>query len=259
MTAIRIVCTFDAVATAETLVRLLTAEAYDVTLSKGRQSLVDLAEARGAREAVILIWSQDAPGAHYMHEWADAIDPARLIEIARAPTWPRSARRGAVIEFAQWRGERGGKAWKALDDRLSQVFAQWAPPKPLSMRAMAGMAGAGAAAALGGVMLMGANAPEIVPKTDPTYDDAARLFTGMPDLQAGGMGGVINAIEPPSIDDPLIDAPRLRASAAVYEPLAARAPDALLVSDAPALREASLMERIVALNPLTREDEGGAD
>ena len=93
MSAIRIVCTFDAEKTAETLARVLAAETHDVRVSMGRASLHELPEARSAQEAVILIWTLDARGAQYMRDWCDAIDPARLIELARAPTWPRSKRR----------------------------------------------------------------------------------------------------------------------------------------------------------------------
>jgi hypothetical protein len=254
MTAIRIVCSFDAAGTAEALMRLLAAEQHDVSLSKGRQSLGDLAAARTSREAVVLIWSQDAQGMHYMHEWAAAIEAGRLIEIARAGSGPRASRRAPAIDFSQWRGERGGKAWNALADRLRQVFAQWEPPKPLSVRTAAAAIGAGALAALSGVVIMGATEPQTAPKTDPSYDDSARLFAGLPDAAAGGMGGVINAVEPGAVDTFVLQAPRLQMHPAAHDPLDERTPDPLLRNDAPPPRERSLIERLAELNPLTRED-----
>ena len=50
MTAIRIVCSFDAADLADTLMRLLAAEQHDVRLSRGRQSQAELPEARAARK-----------------------------------------------------------------------------------------------------------------------------------------------------------------------------------------------------------------
>ncbi|HRK65859.1 MAG TPA: hypothetical protein PLN53_15795, partial [Terricaulis sp.] len=120
MTAIRIVCTFDAAGAAEALMRLLAAEQHDVVISKGRQSLTELPAARSAKEAVVLIWSKDAHGVQYMRDWAAAIEPARLIEITRATISAPVGRRAPTIDFTSWRGERGGRAWNALKERLRQ-------------------------------------------------------------------------------------------------------------------------------------------
>ena len=91
---IRIVCTHDAVKFAEMLLRLLGAEQHQVRLLAGRQSLAELEAAKTAQDAVLLIWSANAPSQHYMREWARNIPPGRLIEIARA-SWLYMSRNDA--------------------------------------------------------------------------------------------------------------------------------------------------------------------
>jgi hypothetical protein len=250
MTAIRIVCTFDAASTAEALMRLLTAEQHDVRISKGRQSLADLPAARAAKEAVVLIWSKEAPGAQYMRDWAEAIDASRLIELARAPSSPRSSRRAAVIEFTSWRGERGGKAWNALKDRLRHVASAWEPAKPAPMRTVAAIGMLSACAVTGALVVRVNDAPDV--NADPTYEKTARVFETLPE-DFGGMGGVIEAVEPPSVED--LDLMRLpqRFRAPTYEPLTAYVSAPL--GDVPEMRDPTLLERLAALNPLARNDE----
>lgn len=162
MTAVRIICTHDAKKLAETLARILGAEGDDVRLSYGRQSLDELPAARTAREAVLLIWSYDAPSAHYMLEWANAIAPERLAEIARAPGWPRTKRRAPVIDFAAWRGERAGKAWSALAERLRTIHRTLHPHTEPARWPAIGVGLAGAAAA--GLALMISGEPQVEPK-----------------------------------------------------------------------------------------------
>lgn len=249
MTAIRIVCTLDADETAGTLLRLLTAEQHDVRVSMGRQSLLELPAARNAKEAVIVIWSKESRGAQCLVDWCEATGPARLIELARGGS-PRGVRKTPPIEFSAWRGERGGKAWGALKERLRQVASAWEPAQPIPMRkyAAAGMAGA---FAFTGALAMGLNQREAEPAPEPQFDTIA--FEPLVE-EYGGVGGVIDAVEPPSAEelDMLPMPSRLRAPAAI--PLAAYEPVAL--GDVPEMRDPTLLERLIALNPLSRDDEG---
>ena len=256
MTTIRIVCTFDASGAAETLARLLAAEQYEVAISRGRQSLEHLPAAKNAQEAVILIWSKDAPSAQYMREWADAIEPARLVEIGRAPNWPHAPRRAPVIDFTNWRGERGGKAWHALKDRLRQVLMRWEPGKPAPLRAAAAIGMLSAAAVTSAFVVRINEAPEMV-KTEPMPEQLAAMFAHDPPFDAvGGIGGGEYWIEPPSADEAGAFAPsRIRLRASDVAPLAERAPDPALAYQSAVLREPTIMERLIALNPLAREQD----
>ena len=96
MTDVRIVCTYDAVSFAEKLMRLLVAEEHRVKLTYGRNSLSEREASNNSREAVILIWSYDAPSQHYMLEWARGVDPVRLVELARAPGAPKIERKASI-------------------------------------------------------------------------------------------------------------------------------------------------------------------
>jgi hypothetical protein len=118
MVDIRIVCARDAVRTAETLRRLLEAEQHRVDVSFGRHSLDQYTQALESGEIALLIWSANAPGAHYMFEWAERFDRRRIIEIADATGWPEFKRAAPVIDFVGWNGTRGSKAWLALSERL---------------------------------------------------------------------------------------------------------------------------------------------
>jgi hypothetical protein len=249
MSSIRIVCTHDALATAETLARILGALLFDVRVSYGRASLGDLEAAREEREAVLLIWSYDAPGTHYMREWLHAIESKRLIEIACAPGWPRTPKRAAPIEFSKWRGERGGRAWVALEERLRAVTNTLAPPKPAPRRAAMAL-GLVSAAAVGGALLVRVNddAQPGAPALEPNAIAAAGI--GAPD----GVGGALNVVEPASVGDIGLRAgpfPQRLAplTAQPHTPLAA-VPD----YDPVELRSPTLGERLSALNPIRRDD-----
>lgn len=247
MTAIRIICTFDAADAAEALMRLLAAEQHDVAISKGRQSLTELPAARSAKEAVVLIWSKDAHGAQYMRDWAAAIAPARLIEITRAGVSAPAGRRAPTIDFTSWRGERGGRAWNALKDRLRQVASAWepAPRAPLRTAAAIGML---SACAVTGAVIVRVNDVGVEPSAEADYQKTARVFDTLPE-EVGGMGGVMYAHEPPSANElDLLPAPaRLRVNAS-YAPLG----DYLVapLDDTPDVRDRTLLERLIALNPL---------
>jgi len=250
MTAIRIVCAPDAEETADMLARLLSAELYDVRLSHGRQSLEELPAARTAQEIVLVIWSRHARAAQFVRDWCAATDPSRLVEIARAPTWPRSKTRAPAIDFTTWRGERGGRAWGALKDRLRHIASQWEPPKPPPYRRMAAAGVATVCAVTGALTLAGGQrAPE--PAAGPAYDDFALIETGP--AYGGGVGGATRLLEPPSADElerPLPMPARLRASAA---PLLARYESASLEVVEAELPPPSFFDRLRALNPLLRD------
>jgi len=248
MIGIHIVCTHDAVKVAETLTRLLEAEEHLVRVSYGRQSIADLQVAKTSQDAVLLIWSANAPSQHYMLEWSRQIPPARLIEIARAPGWPRSTRKAPVIDFTTWRGERGGRAWHALTERL-QAFE---PARPPSKRAMfaAGFAGV---AAVGGVLIIGLNDTEM---PMPQIDAVEQSFASVDDSPMAGIGGPMNAIEPASIEDlefRRISTPR-------HAPVELMSPVLMDIShyESPEIRDATFMERLIAFNPL-RDRDGEED
>lgn len=247
MIDIRTVCTHDGRKLANTLVRLLEAEQHQVRLTFGRQSLLELEAAAAARDAVLIIWSPDAPSQTYMHEWARNIDPSRLVEIALAPGWPRIERKAPVIDFTTWRGERGARPWNALNDRLRAVSRAMEPPKPPPKHAalalgLASVAAVGVAAI---VRMNDSHAP--VAPADETLQTAESE-------EIMGLGGAIVAIEPPSAEDTLllhvVRGPRIA-------PLAP-APALDLVELAPfelsEIRDPTLLERLAALNPLRGDD-----
>ena len=247
MTAILTVCTHDARPLAEKLVRLLGAEEYDVRLLVGRGSQQGLAEAKSSKEAVLLIWSPAAPSQTYMLEWAKQIDPSRLIEIAVAPGWPRIERKASVIDFASWRGERGGRAWNALHERLRSVMRTLDPqpgPPPKAVLAL-GLSSLAAVGVAVGVRLS-ADAPQTAPIAPETQTAHVQ--------ETAAMGGALFAVEPASIEDlaTIPDVRPLRTGLMEITPL----PELKTISDAPLpeVRAPTLIERIVELNPLNDED-----
>lgn len=256
MTDVRIICTYDAAKLAETLTRLLEAEQHRVRLTSGRQTMSELEEARTSCDAVLLIWSPAARSQTYMIEWAHKIDPVRLVEISVTPDAPRIARKANVIDFSNWRGERGGGAWHGLIDRLRAVENVLNPPKPPSKYAMFAMGMASAAAVTGAVVMrVNDTSLPIIPQ------DAAdeQLIAEDPST---GLGGPLRAVEPASLDDPL----HIRRMPQLA-PL--RDTRRVALSDVPevrymTLRDETLLERLNSLNPLqgiedfidgNREDE----
>jgi len=250
MIAIHIVCTHDGVKLAETLTRLLEAEDHPVRLSYGRQSLQALEAAKTSNDAVLLIWSADAPTSHYMIEWSRHIPEKRLIEIARAPGWPRSTRKAPVIDFVNWRGTRGERAWGALSNRIYTIEEMFEPRRPQPRHTALALGVAGLAAVTGAIVAR-INAPEA---PDYAQEFEANLFVEIDDPSAG-MGGPLRAVEPASLEE-LNAIPR--APVHRYTPLEPT-PDyelAELPDYTPAeFAEPTLLERLTALNPLRRDTE----
>jgi hypothetical protein len=241
MIDIRIVCTHDAIKLAEMLMRLLEAEQHQVRLLPGRQSLADLEAAKASHDAVLLIWSANAPSQHYMREWARNIPAARLIELARAPGWPQGERKAPVIDFIAWRGERGARAWNSLNERLRIIARAQEPSRPAPKRAVMAMGLASIAAVGGAAMVRMHEAPgPALAAPDASEQTLAALE---PEI---GVGGPLSASpEPPSVEELEI---RAR-----FAPLdAAPAPDLLEISEylSPSIRPPTLLERLSALNPL---------
>ncbi|MFZ2030564.1 MAG: hypothetical protein WAU68_09670 [Vitreimonas sp.] len=248
MVDIRIICARDAVKTAETLRRLLEAEQHRVNVSIGRHSLDEFAHALECGEIAVLIWSANAPGAHYMFEWAARFDRKRVVEVASASGWPELKRAAPVIDFVGWNGTRGSRAWVALSERLrpfSRARELKAPPPRQAFMAL-GMA---AAAAMIGAVVVRVNAgPAVLPMPEP-QQDALHVSAG------DGVGGPLeatpaDAIEPPSIEDttliiPPHFAPMPQLHVAPSGPLT-ELPEVKLV----ALRSPTLMEQLEDLNPL---------
>jgi hypothetical protein len=196
MIDVRIVCTHDALKLAETLMRLLGAEEHQVRVSYGRQSLAELETAEAESDAVLLVWSLDAPSAHYMLQWAARIDPMRLVEIGRTASAHRiEGRRAPVIDFSTWRGERGGRAWNALVDRLRTVQRACEPKGPPPRRAAIAL-GLVSAAAVGGAMLMRSHDAFDTAPVAPQNDTVAST-----NIAGDGIGGPLQAIEPASASD----------------------------------------------------------
>lgn len=242
MTDIRIVCAHDALKLAETLTRLLEAEQHRVRLTYGRQALAALEESRGLHEAVLLVWSPNARSQTYMLEWSRSVDVTRLCEISRASDYPLIKRRAPVIDFSQWRGERGGRAWNALNERLRAVGDVLNPPKGPSRESVAALAFGVAAAMVGAVVVRMDTVHETMP------DTAQETVATLEETDVG-VGGPLTAIEPASVNDDLL---RFRAIGAGLEPLGSEPSTRL--ADLPdvstlTLREQTLFERVTDLIP----------
>jgi len=249
MIDIRIVCTHDAVKLAEMLMRLLEAEQHEVRLVHGRQSLADLEEAKTSRDAVLLIWSANAPSQHYMREWARHIPAGRLIEIARAPGWPTSERKAPVLDFIAWRGERGARAWNTLNERLRIIARAMAPAKPPPGRAMLAM-GVASIAAVGGAVMV--RLQDTAPAPELTAEANEQTLVAVD--PALGVGGPLDAIEPASMEEiERVAHPRFASVEPIASPDFADIPEYV----APDLRPPTLMERISALNPLRSANDAG--
>lgn len=243
MIDVRIVCSHDAVKLAEVLMRLLEAEQHRVRLSYGRQALSELEAARSAQDAVLLIWSPNARTQTYMLEWARNISTTRLVEIAHSTSdFPPIKRLAAVVDFTQWRGQRGARCWKALVERLNAVARAFEPPQPVSAKSLI-TAGLATAAAAAGIVVIQANAP--APKEIVSSVPLEDVALADPDV---GMGGPLNAVEPASIDEGVIRLRRFPELAPLAE---GAAPLSELVEyrQVP-LRDPTLLERLDALNPL---------
>jgi hypothetical protein len=250
MIDVHVVCTYDARKLAETLIRLLEAEGHRARLTFGRQSLAQLEAAKSDDDAVLLIWSPDAPSQLYMLEWARNIDPVRLVEIALAPGAPRIVRKAPVIDFAAWRGERGARAWNALTDRLRAIARDLDPRSAIPPQRAAMALGLASLAAVGGAMWVRFD------QAAPTQQQqaAAPVETISTEDMDVAMGGPLDAIEPMSAED--LDAlhrlpnPRftpMETPTLELHPVGDTVPDAI--------RDATLLERISALNPLRRDGQ----
>lgn len=242
MIDIRLVFTYDAKPLAETLTRLLEAEQHRVRLTYGRQSLAELEEAREERDAVVLIWSPDARSQIYMIEWANKIDRTRLVEIARTPDHPRTNRKWPVIDFTQWRGERGGRAWDALSSRLHTIDTTLNPPKPVSKPAIAAMLMIAVAAMFGAVSERNRTAHRVDTAEEPTPAETAAITEGVE------RGGPIVAIEPASLDETLHF--RRVPNATLIDISEASPLTTVNPIDIDAIRGETLLERLNDFNPL---------
>ncbi|MBI3439838.1 MAG: hypothetical protein HY054_14525 [Proteobacteria bacterium] len=247
MVDIRIVCARDAVKTAEALRRLLEAEQHRVSVSIGRHSLDEFAHSLESEEVAVLIWSANAPGAHYMFEWAERFDRRRVVEIASASGWPELKRALPIIDFVGWNGTRGSRAWVALSDRLrpfSRTREIKAPPPRQAFMAL-GMA---AAAAMVGAVVVRVHAGPATLSTLEPQQDALHVSA------SDGVGGPLetspaDAIEPPSIEDVMVIPPHVAPLSQLH--LASEGPlvDLQEVKHI-VLREPTLLERLESLNPL---------
>lgn len=248
MIGILIVCAHDAVKLAETLMRLLEAEQHQVRLSFGRQSQAEIEAAKASSDAVILIWSDNAPSQHYMLEWARQIPQERLIELARTTNWPRSARKPPPIDFTNWRGVRGARAWNALNDRLRAIARSLEPAKPQPKRAALAL-GLASIAAVGGAIAVRIND---APVALQMAEEEPQTIIALDDIHSG-IGGPLRAIEPASADE--IDLAPL--SAPRFVPIEGQSPELLEISPytPPDVRDATLIERLSSFNPLRREDD----
>jgi hypothetical protein len=235
------ICTYDARKIAAELVRLLEAEQHQVRLIFGRQSQHELEEVKAAKNAVLIIWSADAPGSSYFLEWARQIDAGRLVEIATAPGWPmRADRKAPVVDFSGWRGERGGRAWNALNERLRAVSRVMDPPKPPAKHAALALSIVSVAAVGVALGVRADQAPQLTPHAPETTE----LQTAQLEAPTVAVGGATYDLEPGSIEDlsaipnvrplrmPLYDGP---------EPLELARLDS---GPLPAVRDPTLMERI---------------
>ncbi|MBL8546728.1 MAG: hypothetical protein JNL81_09690 [Hyphomonadaceae bacterium] len=244
------VSTYDAKKLATDLVRLLEAEEHTVRVLVGRSSESAIEDAQASRDGVLIIWSEDAPSQTYMREWLRLIDPSRLIEIATAPGWPESkTRKAAVIDFSNWRGERGGRAWNALSDRLRAVARVIEPPKPPARHAALAL-GFASLAAVGAAVSVRANQDLIVP---PAEDAAHQARIAHLDAPTDAVGGVIYATEPASLDD-LATVPNLRTLNAAQLHVPPVEFTQVRLAPIPEVRDPTLIERLQQFNPLANDE-----
>ncbi|MEQ1818948.1 MAG: hypothetical protein ABL871_10085 [Terricaulis sp.] len=245
------VSTHDAKKLAAELVRLLEAEEHSVRMLVGRQSQVAIEDAKTSRDAVLIIWSEDAPSQTYMREWLRQIDASRLIEIATAQGWPeRKDRKAPVIDFSSWRGERGGRAWNALSDRLKSVARGIEPSKPPARHAaialgIVSVAIVGVAAGVRDHLTL---APETASAEAP-QEQIAQL-----EAPTDAVGGALYATEPGSVDDLTALAP-IRVLNAQQIHLAPIELTRVNLDPIVDVRDPTLIERLQTFNPLSREDE----
>lgn len=234
------VSTHDAKKLAAELVRLLEAEEHTVRMLVGRQSQLAIADAKTSRDAVLIIWSEDAPSQTYMREWLAQIDSSRLVEIATSTGWPeRKDRKAPVIDFSNWRGERGGRAWNALSDRLKAVSRSIEPPKPPARHAAVVLSIVSVATV--GVAMGVRNSQDLIAAT--TQDSAHEQVVAQLDAPHDSVGGAIVSIEPASLDD-LAAVPNLRALNVAPLQLAPIEFRQVRLDPIPEVRDPTLMERL---------------
>lgn len=246
------VSTHDAKKLAGDLVRLLEAEEHRVRVISGRHDAeTEIEAAKTSRDAILMIWSKDAPSSSYMREWLKQSDTTRLIEIASAPGWPeRKDRKAPVIDFSNWRGERGGKAWNALNDRLRAVANVIDPPKPPARHAALAL-GLASLAAVTVAVGVRSNQDHVAPSTDAPQATQQTVRLEAPTVS---VGGATYLMEPASVDD-LSLVPNVRPLHVA--PLTPSRLDFIELSDdpLPEVRDPTLMERIRGLNPLDGDNE----
>ncbi len=245
------VSTHDAKKLASDLVRLLEAEEHRVRVISGRHAEAEIEAAKTSRDAVLMIWSKDAPSSSYMREWLLQSDATRLVEIATSQGWPeRKDRKAQVIDFSSWRGERGGRAWNALNDRLRAVANVIDPPKPPAKHAAVAL-GLVSLAAVTIAIGVRSNEGGVVAPAAPTQETQQSAQLEAPTVS---VGGVTYTLEPASLED-LAAVPNVRSLRA--PPLNFAPIEFIEFSDEPLpeVRDPTLMERLREFNPLSGGDE----
>jgi hypothetical protein len=230
----------------------LYAEEHRVRVISGRHSAAEIDTAKTSRDAILMVWSKDAPSSSYMRDWLRESDPSRLVEVATATGWPeRKDRKAPVIDFSNWRGERGGRAWNALNDRLKAVANIVDPPKPPALHAAVGLGVASLAAVVVAIGVRTGEAPVNTPALEP--QQTAQTL----EAPTVAVGGAAYAMEPASLED-LAMVPDVRP---LRMPLVELTPEPEVASlrnaPLPEVRDPTLFERIRELNlPLPRGDDG---
>lgn len=244
MATFHIVCAQQAARTAEALERLLSAEGHSVTHWSGRAALLALGTAHDNDGFVVVIWSPEAETQPYLAEWAARTEPDRLIELALStPYPPKIQRRAPVIDFTNWRGERGGRAWNAFADRVRAVVRAAEIAKTPPKQAAAALVAMGALVVGGGLMVRMETpaAPEVAFQPEP-----APVYTAPTGV---GGGEIANLVEPPSIEEAL-GGPHLPPRISTLPRFQPTSLDDVEPFEPVDLRDPTLLERIRDFNPL---------